>query len=1003
MRKTNKQDSRLRAGQVAILFTDLQGSSVLNNQIGDVLYQEKVLYPHFREMLAAAETQEGRQSGSPAGDSMMFIFAEVGNAIEAAVQIQEWMKNHPYTATDGTIAAVTTRIGIHYSKRQLTEDEDFGFNGNADCNYAARVMGIAQCGQILLSDEARSVAQTARTEWREWDNRLIKSFEETPCTVHELCWDGNISKGEPGAQFVPDWYVARNEYISRTEKEKEIVGLFNPKRPEAKFTRLVTLHGFGGMGKTRLAMQCAVQMVGVFEGRVKLVPLGRIAQTLEGEQNRCDFLAAAIGKVFGAPDDEPATAETLLRYVSTKRTLLLLDNWETVEGTLSAELVAMLLTNRQNLTLLVTGRQCVHVDDMEQEVAVEGLPQLEARSLFLSRLRQKEEYREWTPTPPEEAALTGILNSLAGHALAIELVAAGVPGRDLAEVAQELKARVMSENTRRREGHISGDNSPRHASLQASLDWSWDLLDEPVRYALCCVGLFAQPFTITDARKIFPQMTLEGILGLRDAALMQLASLSPPHYTLLRVTQEYAQEKRKALDATIGNEIESRFISHYAALMEQHWQGIYDHDLPTLIILDAIHTNASSAFFRAIERNDQDNANALYNTLNWYYLHRSRSTEKRILEETMLSFRRRVLPKGHPSIAQSLNNLALLNDSQGRYPEAEPLYNEALQIYRASLPDGHLLIATSLNNLAGLYDSQGRFAEAEPLYNEALQICRASLPDGHPLIATGLNNLALLYESQGRYPEAEPLYHEALQIRRASLPDGHPDIASSLNNLAALYESQGRYPEAEPLYNEALQIYRASLPDGHPDIANSLNNLAGLYQSQGRYTEAEPLYNEALQIYRASLPDGHPDIASSLNNLAALYYDQGRYTEAEPLYHEALQIRRACLPDGHPLIATSLNNLAELHRAQGRYTEAEPLFKEALQIRRASLPDGHPDIATSLNNLAMLYYGQGRLAEALPFMKEAMEIFRKSLGAEHPNTKTVAANYAFLLKQLRPA
>ncbi|MBH8576113.1 tetratricopeptide repeat protein, partial [Nostocaceae cyanobacterium CENA369] len=125
-------------------------------------------------------------------------------------------------------------------------------------------------------------------------------------------------------------------------------------------------------------------------------------------------------------------------------------------------------------------------------------------------------------------------------------------------------------------------------------------------------------------------------------------------------------------------------------------------------------------------------------------------------------------------------------------------------------------LATSLNNLASLYDSQGRYNEAEPLYIQALALTRKLLGEEHPSVASSLNNLALLYYSQGRYSEAEPLYIQALALWRKLLGEEHPSVASSLNNLAGLYYSQGRYSEAETLYIQALALWRKLLGEEHP-------------------------------------------------------------------------------------------------------------------------------------------------------------------------------------------
>ena len=165
---------------------------------------------------------------------------------------------------------------------------------------------------------------------------------------------------------------------------------------------------------------------------------------------------------------------------------------------------------------------------------------------------------------------------------------------------------------------------------------------------------------------------------------------------------------------------------------------------------------------------------------------------------------------------------------RGRYSEAEPLYQQALEMRKRLLGEEHPDVAGSLNNLAGLYRSQGRYSEAEPLYQQALEMRKRLLGEEHPSVATSLNDLALLYDSQGRYSEAEPLYQQALEMRKRLLGPEHPDVATSLSNLAELYNSQGRYAEAEPLYQQALQILEQQLGAEHPNTVTVRNNLESL-------------------------------------------------------------------------------------------------------------------------------------------------------------------------------
>ena len=243
---------------------------------------------------------------------------------------------------------------------------------------------------------------------------------------------------------------------------------------------------------------------------------------------------------------------------------------------------------------------------------------------------------------------------------------------------------------------------------------------------------------------------------------------------------------------------------------------------------------------------------------------------------------------------------------QGLYTHAEPWYEKCVVATRNRLGEEHPDFAISLNNLALLYESQGRYSEAELLYQQALK--KQILGEEHPNVATVLNNLALLHKTQGRYSEAEPLYQQALALRKKLLGEQHPNVATSLNNLAGLYESQGRYSRAEPLYQQALALRKQLLGEQHPNVASSLNNLAGLYKSQGRYSEAEPLYQQALALRKQLLGEQHPDVASSLNNLAELYRSQGKYSKAEPLYLRALIIWLQRLGENHPNTQTGRNN-----------------------------------------------------------------------------------------------
>ena len=350
----------------------------------------------------------------------------------------------------------------------------------------------------------------------------------------------------------------------------------------------------------------------------------------------------------------------------------------------------------------------------------------------------------------------------------------------------------------------------------------------------------------------------------------------------------------------------------------------------------------------------------------------------------------------HPDVARSLDNLASVYFQQGRYEEAESLYVEALEMRRKFLGKQHPMVAMTLHNLANICKSQRRYEEAESLYVEALEMRTKRLGSKHPDLVKNLNCLASLCKSQGRYEEAESLYIEALEMRTKLLGAEHPDLTKSLHSLANLYWYQGKYKEAEPLYVKALKMRRKLLGEKHADVATSLHGLALLYMSLGKYKEAEPLYIKALDIHRELLGSEHPEVAGCLNNLAVLYTNQGRYEEAVPLCIEALEMWKKLFGQEHKDVAKSLNLLAKIYMSQGRNKEAVPLCIQALEMRKKLFGQEHEDVADNLKTLGAIYMSQGRDKEAISLCIQALEMIKKLLGSEHPEVADCLNNLAVL-------
>jgi CHAT domain-containing protein/tetratricopeptide (TPR) repeat protein len=319
----------------------------------------------------------------------------------------------------------------------------------------------------------------------------------------------------------------------------------------------------------------------------------------------------------------------------------------------------------------------------------------------------------------------------------------------------------------------------------------------------------------------------------------------------------------------------------------------------------------------------------------------------------------------------------------GKYEEARPLAERALEIRMKELGPDHLDVSQSLHLLANNFYGRGDYAKAEPLYQGALAIRMNRLGSEHPDVAMSLNNLAGLYSDKGDYVKAEPLCQRALAILEKTLGLEHPNVALALNNLALIYYEKGDYARAEQFHQRALSTWEKTLGLEHPNVAASLNNLAVTYRVKGDYAKAGQFYQRALSILEKTLGAEHPHVATSLNNLALIYYVKGDVAKSEQSHQRALSIREKTLGAEHPEVAQSLNNLAGIYRIKRDFAKAEPLNQRALEIWEKKLGLEHPDVATSLNDLANLYHDKGDYARAEPLYQRALAIREKVFGSEH--------------------
>lgn len=220
-----------------------------------------------------------------------------------------------------------------------------------------------------------------------------------------------------------------------------------------------------------------------------------------------------------------------------------------------------------------------------------------------------------------------------------------------------------------------------------------------------------------------------------------------------------------------------------------------------------------------------------------------------------------------------LSLLGILFYSKGQYAETEPLMRRALEIDEAFFGYNHPIIASDLNCLSSLLIATKRFNEAEPLIRRSIVIYENNFGKNHHQVANCLSNLAVLLLDTDRLNEAEPLIRRALSIDESNFGKNHPDVAIRLNNLAYLLRVSHRFEEAEPIIRRALSIDEVIFGDKHPNVAIRLGNLAQVLQKTNRLQEAEHIMQRCVSIlfdFSRKYNLHHPDLQTAINNYNSL-------------------------------------------------------------------------------------------------------------------------------------
>lgn len=527
-------------GTVTFLFTDVEGSTRMLQRLGSEHYAESLAL--HRSLLRGAFERHGGYEVDCEGDSFFVAFPEAKAAVLAAGEAQEALAGAEWPA--GEVFSV--RMGIHTGQPLAEPPKYVGL----DVHLAARIMAAGHGGQVLLSDATYGLADTPAADLGE---HTVKDFDQ-PVRLFQL----------GGRRFPPLLTLANTNLVrpstSLVGREKELAEVLDLLRSE---TRLVTLTGPGGAGKTRLALEAAFESIPGYPNGVWFVPLASITDATLVEPT----IADTVG-VRGELHDG----------LRSKRLLLVLDNLEQLRE--AAPIIAGLLAACPDVRVLATSRERLDLSN-EQQYPVPPLRPAAAAELFVQRARLR------IPGFEPDGSVLEIARRLDGLPLALELAAARV------------KVLTPTQMLERLEGSLDvigggpGDLPERQRTLQATIDWSHRLLDDAEQTLFRRLGVFAGTFDL-DAAEAVGDGNLDALAALVDKNL--LGRDGDGRFTMLQVLREYARSRLD--DAGETHDASQAHALHYRNLIERIEPGLKSSRRHELIDrLEADHAN----FVRAIE------------------------------------------------------------------------------------------------------------------------------------------------------------------------------------------------------------------------------------------------------------------------------------------------------------------------------------------------------------------------------------------------------------------
>lgn len=841
-----------RSGIVTFLFTDIQGSTRLWQAHPKAM--PEALARHHCVVRAAVEAHRG-DVFQIVGDAFCVAFPTAMDAVAAALDAQRALHQEAW----GETGPLPVRMGLHTGNAE-SRDEDVTsgrYASNLTLTRTQRIMSVAWGGQVLVSHATRELVHDQLppdARLRDLGEHRLKDLSRAE-RIFQLVAPGVRNDFPPlatgGAR--PDNLPAQlTSFVGRDREMAQIESLLAQ-------SRLVTLTGSGGAGKSRLALQAATKLLDDVSDGVWLVELAPLSDASFLPQ----AVASAIG--IGAEPGRPLI-DTLRDHLRPKRALLVLDNCEHLVGA-CAQLADDLLHVCPDLTILATSREPLDIAG-ETAFRVPSLAVPESVRLFVERASAVKAGFEVTSA--NAAVIEQICRRLDGIPLAIELAAVRLKMFTIDQIFARLddRFRLLTGGSR--------TALPRQQTLHALIDWSHELLSPPERVALRRLSIFAGGWTfdaaeaVCAADTIGQQDVLELLAQLVNKSLVvSEESTDGARYSMLETVRQYARERLE----------QSEKVSAVGARHLQYFLGLAKEAEPQLLRADQVRwldrldrelANIRTALAWSLANDRIDAGMGLASELWRFWQMRGLIAEGREWLRKLLA---KVDTASDAARAQALYQAGFLALMDGDRSQAVASASESLPLCRR-LRDkwGTALSLVILGAMAGpthREQAEASLAEGVALFREI---------DDQWRLGQALMYVAALREGHLDFERAAAPRQENLALFR--MLGDRRGLGFSLLAMATAAMTRGDNDHAARLATESLANFEAA--DDRQGLASTLRVLGRLKAEQEKFDDAIELLTRSVTLFHRA--GSRTRVAFALEEIANVAMARMQWRRAAILY-----------------------------------------------------------------------------------------------------------------------